>query len=58
MIIAMSGCIGAVIADRFGGPTAWSLAAMIALGLWTVHHWNAGEQTGHGDLRWYVLTRD
>ena len=55
MIIAMSGCIGAVIADRFGGSTAWSLAAMIALGLWTVHHWNVGEQTGHGDLRWYVL---
>jgi hypothetical protein len=55
MIIAMSGCIGAVVADRFGGSTAWSMTALIALGLWTVHHWSVSEQLGEGDLRWYVL---
>lgn len=55
MIIAMSGCVGAVIADRFGGATAWSLAALIAIGLWTVHEWSVSEQLGRGDLRWYAL---
>ena len=55
MIVAMSGCVGAVMADRFGGATAWSLAALIAIGLWTVHEWSVSEQLGRGDLRWYVL---
>ncbi len=48
--IVLAGCIGSVVADRFGGATAWSVAALAALGLWTVHHWSAT-----GDLRWYVL---
>jgi hypothetical protein len=48
--IVLAGCIGAVVADRFGGATAWSVAALAALGLWTVHHWSAT-----GDLRWYAL---
>ena len=48
--IVLAGCIGTILADRFGGGTAWSVAALIAIGLWTVHHWSAV-----GDLRWYVL---
>jgi hypothetical protein len=48
--IVLAGCIGTILADRFGGRTAWSVAALIAVGLWTVHHWSAV-----GDLRWYVL---
>jgi len=48
--IVLAGCIGTILADRFGGGTAWSIAALIAIGLWTVHHWSAV-----GDLRWYVL---
>jgi hypothetical protein len=55
MIIAMSGCIGAVVTDRFGGAKAWVVAALIATGLWTVYQWNVSEQMGHGDLRWYAL---
>ncbi|MBZ5506994.1 MAG: ceramidase [Acidobacteriia bacterium] len=55
MIIAMSGCVGAMIADRFGGSTAWSLAALVTVGLWTVHEWSVSEQLGRGDLRWYAL---
>jgi hypothetical protein len=55
MIIAMSGCVGAVLADRFGGATAWSLAGLMAIGLWTVHEWSVSEQLGNGDLRWYAL---
>src|SRR5438270_570216 len=55
MIIAMAGCVGAVVADRFGGATAWSLTGLIAIGLWTVHQWSVSEQLGRGDLRWYAL---
>lgn len=55
MIIAMAGCAGAVITDRFGGATSWVLAGLIAIGLWTVHQWSVSEQVGHGDLRWYAL---
>ena len=43
MIIAMSGFLGSMIADRFGGATAWSLTGLIVIGLWTVHHWSATE---------------
>jgi predicted membrane channel-forming protein YqfA (hemolysin III family) len=55
MIVAMSGVLGAMIADRFGGATAWSLAGLMAIGLWTVHEWSVSEQLGRGDLRWYAL---
>ena len=55
MIIAMAGFLGAIVADRFGGSTAWSLGALVAVGMWTVHHWSASEETGEGDLRWYLL---
>jgi hypothetical protein len=55
MIMAMAGCLGAVITDRFGGSTAWIVAALIATGLWTVHQWTVSEQLGRGDLRWYAL---
>jgi len=55
MIVAMSGCVGAVIADRFGGAMAWSVIVLLATGLWTVHLWNASEQARHSDLRWYAL---
>ena len=55
MIIAMAGCGGAVLADRFGGRAAWAIAPLIATGLWTVYQWNASETAGHGDLRWYSL---
>ena len=55
MIVAMSGCVGAVIADRFGGKTAWSVPVLLVMGLWTVYQWNASEQLGQGDLRWYAL---
>jgi hypothetical protein len=55
MIVAMSGCVGAVIADRFGGREVWSILALLVLGFWTVFQWNASEQTKHGDLRWYAL---
>ena len=55
MIIAMSGCVGAVIADRFGGATAWSVIVLLATGLWTVYLWTASEQARHSDLRWYAL---
>lgn len=55
MIIAMAGCLGAVITDRFGGSTAWIVVALIAIGLWTVHQWTVSEQLGRGDLRWYAL---
>jgi hypothetical protein len=48
--IVLAGCIGTVLADRFGGARAWLLAALLAVGLWTVHHWSAS-----GDLRWYAL---
>ncbi|HEX9256478.1 MAG TPA: alkaline phytoceramidase [Candidatus Angelobacter sp.] len=55
MIIAMAGCGGAVLTDRFGGRTAWIVAPLIAAGLWTVYQWNVSEAAGHGDLRWYAL---
>jgi hypothetical protein len=55
MIIAMAGCVAAVITDRFGGDMVWVVVALIAIGLWTVHQWNVSEQLGHGDLRWYAL---
>jgi hypothetical protein len=55
MIVAMAGVLSAVIADRFGGATAWSLAGLMAIGLWTVHEWSVSEQLGRGDLRWYAL---
>lgn len=55
MIIAMAGCVGAVIADRFGGTSAWAITALLAIGLWTVHHWSVSEELGQGDLRWYGL---
>jgi uncharacterized membrane protein len=55
MIVAMSGCVGAVIADRFGGRSAWSVVLLLVIGLWTVYQWNASEQQGHSDLRWYAL---
>jgi hypothetical protein len=55
MIVAMAGCLGSVVADRFGGATAWSVAALLAIGLWTVHHWTATEELGQGDLQWYGL---
>ncbi len=55
MIIAMAGCVGAVVADRFGGTTAWAITALLAIGLWTVHHWSVSEELGAGDLRWYAL---
>lgn len=55
MVIAMAGCGGAVLTDRFGGRTAWAVAPLLATGLWTVYQWNASEAAGHGDLRWYAL---
>jgi hypothetical protein len=55
MIIAMAGCVGAVVADRFGGASAWGITALLAIGLWTVHHWSVSEELGQGDLRWYAL---
>jgi hypothetical protein len=55
MVIAMSGCVGAVVADRYGGATAWSMTGLTAIGLWTVHQWTVSEQLGHGDLRWWAL---
>jgi len=55
MIVAMAGCLGAVLTDRFGGAIAWSIPFPLGIGLWTVHYWSAGEQLGHGDLRWYAL---
>lgn len=55
MIIAMAGCIGAIVADRFGGASAWGITALLAIGLWTVHHWSVTEELGQGDLRWYAL---
>src|SRR5581483_11287959 len=55
MIIAMAGCIGAIVADRFGGASAWGITALLAVGLWTVHRWNVTEELGQGDLRWYAL---
>lgn len=55
MIIAMAGCAGAVLADRFGGKTVWVVAPLIATGLWTVFQWRASEIAGRGDLRWYAL---
>src|SRR5262249_6508426 len=55
MVIAMAGCVGAVIADRFGGASAWSITALPAIALWALHHWSVSEELGHGDLRWYGL---
>jgi hypothetical protein len=55
MIVAMSGCVGVVIADRFGGAAAWSVLGFLAIGFWTVYQWVVSEQTGHSDLRWYAL---
>jgi hypothetical protein len=55
MIVVMAGCIGAVVADRFGGASAWAITALLAVGLWTVHHWSVSEELGQGDLRWYAL---
>jgi len=55
MIIAMAGCGGAVLTDRFGGRAAWIVAPLMASGLWTVYQWNASESAGRGDLRWYAL---
>jgi hypothetical protein len=55
MIIAMAGCLGAVLTDRLGGSTAWVVAALIVTGLWTVNQWSVSEQLGRGDLRWYAL---
>jgi predicted membrane channel-forming protein YqfA (hemolysin III family) len=55
MIIAMAGCGGALLTDRFGGRTAWAVAPLLATGLWTVFQWRASEVAGHGDLRWYAL---
>lgn len=55
MIVAMAGCVGAVVADRLGGASAWAITALLAVGLWTVHHWSVSEELGQGDLRWYGL---
>jgi predicted membrane channel-forming protein YqfA (hemolysin III family) len=55
MIIAMAGCGGALLTDRFGGRTVWIVTPLIATGLWTVYQWNVSEVAGHGDLRWYAL---
>jgi len=44
-----------VVTDRLGGATAWSVTALLAIGLWTVHHWTSTEELGRGDLRWYGL---
>ncbi|HEY7402866.1 MAG TPA: alkaline phytoceramidase [Candidatus Angelobacter sp.] len=55
MIVAMAGCVGAAVADRFGGSSAWAITALLAVGLWTVHHWSVSEELGQGDLRWYAL---
>jgi hypothetical protein len=55
MVIAMAGCGGALLTDRFGGRAASIVALLIAAGLWTVYQWNASEAAGHGDLRWYAL---
>ena len=55
MIIAMAGCVGAVVADRFGGASAWTITALLAIGLWTVLQWSVSEELGQGDLRWYAL---
>lgn len=55
MVIAMAGCGGALLTDRFGGRTAWAVAPLLATGLWTVYQWNTSEAAGHGDLRWYAL---
>ena len=55
MIIAMAGCGGALLTDRFGGKAVWAVAPLMATGLWTVYHWNASEAAGRGDLRWYAL---
>lgn len=55
MIIAMAGCGGALLTDRFGGRAACAVAPLIVIGLWTVYQWNASEAAGHGDLRWYAL---
>lgn len=55
MIIAMAGCGGALLADRFGGKAVWAIVPLMATGLWTVFQWHASETAGHGDLRWYAL---
>jgi predicted membrane channel-forming protein YqfA (hemolysin III family) len=55
MIIAMAGCGGALLTDRFGGRAAWVVAPLVATGLWTVFQWSASEAAGRGDLRWYAL---
>lgn len=55
MIVAMAGCVGAVLTDRFSGRAVWVVAPLIATGLWTVYQWNASEAVGRGDLRWYAL---
>ena len=55
MIVAMAGCVGAVLTDRFSGRAVWVVAPLIATGLWTVYQWNASEAAGRGDLRWYAL---
>jgi hypothetical protein len=55
MIIAMAGCLGAVLTDRFGGSMMWSVPGLIAIGFWTVQHWSVSERLGRGDLRWYAL---
>ena len=55
MIVAMAGCGGAVLTDRFGSKAGWALAPLIATGLWTVFQWRASEAAGRGDLRWYAL---
>jgi hypothetical protein len=55
MIVAMAGCLGAVITDRFGETKAWWLAGLMAIGFWSVHQWSVSEQQGRGDLRWYAL---
>jgi hypothetical protein len=55
MIIAMAGCGGALLTDRFGGRAAWIVTPLLASGLWTVYQWSASEAAGHGDLRWYAL---
>jgi hypothetical protein len=55
MIVAMAGCLSAVITDRFGGRIVWAVAPLMATGLWTVFQWRASEAAGLGDLRWYAL---
>lgn len=58
MTLGFMGLLAATIGERVGAR--WGLrllAPLVALGVWSVLHWIAGERVGAGDLRPYIVVQ-